>query len=140
MWDLSQGPSSPSRDGAGPMSSFPASAFGVQGLGFRVSGLRLRVSGFGFRVWGFGFWVSSFGSRAFTHPWHDTSPLNHLGGKVDPGQLVVQKQNSFPRVWGFISQKVLITLFCKSRFPHTSVNLSFVITNVQNKLTDLRGN
>ena len=36
-----------------------------------------------------------------------------------------------------ISQKVLIKLFCKSRFPHKSVNLSFLVTNIKNKLTDL---
>ena len=29
--------------------------------------------------------------------------------------------------------------FCKSQFPHESVNLSFIITNIKNKLTDLCG-
>ena len=29
--------------------------------------------------------------------------------------------------------------FCKSQLPHKFVNLSFVITNIQNKLTDLWG-
>ena len=30
--------------------------------------------------------------------------------------------------------------FCRSQLPHKSVNLSFTITNMQNKLTDLCGN
>ena len=30
--------------------------------------------------------------------------------------------------------------FCKSRFPHKSVNSSFIITDIKNKLTDLCGN
>ena len=38
-----------------------------------------------------------------------------------------------------ISQKVFIRSFCKRQFPHKSVNLSFIITNVTNKLTDLCG-
>ena len=39
-----------------------------------------------------------------------------------------------------ISQKVFIQSFCKSQFPDQSVNLSFVVTNIKNKLTDLCGN
>ena len=39
-----------------------------------------------------------------------------------------------------ISQKVFIKSFCKRSFPQKSVNLSFIITNVENKLTDLCGN
>ena len=38
-----------------------------------------------------------------------------------------------------IPQKVLIKLFCKSQFPHKSVNLSFIITNIKIKLTDFCG-
>ena len=38
-----------------------------------------------------------------------------------------------------ISQKVFIKSFCNSRFPHKSVNLSFIITNIKNKLTDVCG-
>ena len=34
-----------------------------------------------------------------------------------------------------ISQKVFIKSFCKSQFPHKSVNSSFIIANVINKLT-----
>ena len=29
--------------------------------------------------------------------------------------------------------------FCKSQFPHKSVNISFSITDIKNKLTDLSG-
>ena len=38
------------------------------------------------------------------------------------------------------SQKVFIMSFCKGRIPHKSVNLSFIITHMKNKLTDLCGN
>ena len=38
---------------------------------------------------------------------------------------------------GVISQKVFIKLFCKSRFPHKSVNLSFLVTVIKKKLTYL---
>ena len=30
-----------------------------------------------------------------------------------------------------ISQKVFIKSFCKSQIPHKSVNLSFIVTNIQ---------
>ena len=30
--------------------------------------------------------------------------------------------------------------FCKSQFPHKSVNLSFIITNIKSQLTDVCGN
>ena len=39
-----------------------------------------------------------------------------------------------------ISQKEFIKAFCKSGSPHKSVNLSFIVTNIKNKLTDLCGN
>ena len=38
-----------------------------------------------------------------------------------------------------ISQKVFIKSFCKSQFPHKSINLFFIITNIKNELTGLRG-
>ena len=41
---------------------------------------------------------------------------------------------------GFISPKVFLRSFCKGRFPHKSVNLSFNVTDMKNKLTDLCGN
>ena len=39
-----------------------------------------------------------------------------------------------------ISLKVFIKSFCKSQFPHKSVNLSFIITDLKDKLTSLCGN
>ena len=39
-----------------------------------------------------------------------------------------------------ISPKLFMRLFCKSQFPHKSVNLSLIVTNVKNKLTDSCGN
>ena len=42
------------------------------------------------------------------------------------------------KIVGF--QKVFTTSFCKCQFPHKFVNLSFIITNINNKLTDLCGN
>jgi hypothetical protein len=39
-----------------------------------------------------------------------------------------------------ISQKVLVKSFSKIQLPHKSVNVSFIITNVKNKLTDVCGN
>ena len=39
-----------------------------------------------------------------------------------------------------ISQKSVNEFVFKCQFPHKSVNLSFIITNIKNKLTDLCGN
>ena len=39
----------------------------------------------------------------------------------------------------FIAQKTFTKSFFQSQFPYKSVNLSFIITNVKNKLTDLCG-
>ena len=41
---------------------------------------------------------------------------------------------------GLISQRVFITSSDKSRCPHKSVDLSFTILKIKNKLTDLCGN
>ena len=47
-----------------------------------------------------------------------------------------------PMEWStsLISPKLFMTSFCKSQFPHKSVNLFPIITNTKNKLTDLCGN
>jgi len=37
------------------------------------------------------------------------------------------------------SLKVIVKLFCKSKFPHKSVNLFFTLVIVKDKLTDLWG-
>ena len=39
-----------------------------------------------------------------------------------------------------ISHKVFIKSFCKSQSSHKSVNLSFIVTNIKNELTNLCGN
>ena len=39
-----------------------------------------------------------------------------------------------------ISHKVSFKSFCKSRFPHKFVNLSFTISNIKNTLTNSYGN
>ena len=39
-----------------------------------------------------------------------------------------------------ISQEVFIKSFYTSKFSHKSVDVSFNMTNIQNKLTDSRGN
>ena len=39
----------------------------------------------------------------------------------------------------FISQKLVVMSFCKSQFPHKSVNFFSTITNIQNALTNLCG-
>ena len=43
----------------------------------------------------------------------------------------------FPVAAKFISQKVFITSFYKSQFPHKSVNSLFVLVMIKDKLTDL---
>jgi len=40
----------------------------------------------------------------------------------------------------FVSQKVVVKLFYRSQSPRKSVNLSFTISNIKNKSTDLCGN
>ena len=39
-----------------------------------------------------------------------------------------------------ILHQVFLTPFCRSELPHESVNLSFTITHIKNKSTDLCGN
>jgi len=42
-----------------------------------------------------------------------------------------------PGASNVISHTVFLKSFCRSQLPHKSVNLSFTITNIKNKLTDL---
>ena len=44
------------------------------------------------------------------------------------------------RVCELIRHKVFIKSFCKSQFPHKSVDLSFILVIIQDKLTSLCGN
>ena len=39
----------------------------------------------------------------------------------------------------FLSHKVFLKSFCRSQLCHESVNLSFTITNIKNKLMELYG-
>ena len=39
----------------------------------------------------------------------------------------------------FISHEVFFKSFCKSQFPHKSVNLFFILVIVKDRLTDLWG-
>ena len=58
-----------------------------------------------------------------------------------PCMLGRQRHARAPRrLTGLISHNVFIRSVLKGQFPHKFVNLSFMITNVKNKLTDLRGN
>ena len=97
----------------------------MQGVGFRALDAEMRVQG-----------------EKLTH-------LNAL--KVDAFVPQKPKNDAFvprkrdintrsPQMMrpNLISQKVFIKSFCRSRFPHKSVNLSFIITDT--KLTDLCGN
>ena len=45
-----------------------------------------------------------------------------------------------PWISTLISHRLFLESFCRSQFPHKSVNLSFTITNIKNNMTDLRGN
>ena len=40
----------------------------------------------------------------------------------------------------FISQKVFMKPFCKTQFPYKFIDVSFIITHIKNKLTNLFGN
>ena len=45
-----------------------------------------------------------------------------------------------PTVLRIISQKVFLKSFCRGELPYKFVNVSFLITDIKNKLTDLCGN
>ena len=38
-----------------------------------------------------------------------------------------------------MSHEVFMNSFCKSQFPHKSVNLFFILVTIKDKLTDLCG-
>ena len=71
-----------------------------------------------------------------------------FSGAVDLGELfwlavqcgLVLALDSGSLECACISQKIFIRLFHISQFPQKSVNVSFIITNVKNKLTNLCGN
>ena len=90
--------------------------------------------------------------RASVNSLHSV-PL-HVGFVYGPGNEAHPVQNEThsrdflsasrkPWEWSAVelfSQKVSIKPFCKSQLPHKFVSLSFIITNMKNKLTSLCGN
>ena len=56
--------------------------------------------------------------------------------KIDTFRTFFSKMDGHAR-GELISQKVFMKSFRKSQFPHKSVNVSLIITNVKNKLTGL---
>ena len=76
-------------------------------------------------------------------PREETSGSNALGemalGRFPGGDMTQTKNET----WSFsdvTSQKVSIKSFCKSRFPHKSVDIFFTLVTIKDKLTDLCGN
>ena len=87
--------------------------FRILGFGSQVSRFKIRVLGSGFRVLGFGFQISDFRFRSLNfEPGH--GPARRCSPCVRPCSC--------------------------SQPPHKLVNLSFTITNIKNKLTNLCGN
>ena len=57
--------------------------------------------------------------------------------RVVPQPLLPITANQKTPLTDLISQKVIVESFCQRPFPHKSVNLSFIINNVENPLTNL---
>jgi len=76
-----------------------------------------------------------FNMKAKDIIWPRLSYMCHICEKLGVPSLVPRVS---PR--DFISHTVFIKSFCKSQLPHKSVNVSFIITDIKNKLTDLCGN
>ena len=74
------------------------------------------------------------------HPKSEMQGLRH-----GPGTLFLTTSDVYQGDYAFdlkvptkvISQKLFTKSFCRSQFPHKSVNLSFIMANINNKLTDL---
>ena len=71
-------------------------------------------------------------TRPLAHsPTHSLTPrLNHSRSECLPAGCAAD----------FTSQKVFMKSFCESQFLHKSVNLSSIIANIKDKLTNLCGN
>ena len=92
------------------------------------------------------------GSPAASHPteegrYEDVPPGGWGGGDAGPPGSLFPPHSSVPNHRAFpsylpriISHKVVLKSFRISQLPHTSVNLSFTITDVKSKLTDFCGN
>ena len=63
-----------------------------------------------------------------------------MGVRVRVPEFGDEEQADYLHACQIIAHKVFITSFCKSQFPHKSVNLSSIITSIKDKLTDLCGN
>ena len=107
----------------------------VCGLGFGVSGLGLGVWSLEFGVWGVGFKVEGVGCvSGDATPCKDTLVILH--GVVSPecGAFSRAASTSF-RSSTLISQKFFIKSFCRCKFSHKIVNLSFILAYIKNELT-----
>ena len=96
------------------------SGFGVQGSGFRVQGSGCRVQGVRFGVWGSGFVVWGAGLRG-----------RPLGAGARREDHIQQQEHRLA---------CPLCSFCKSQFPHRSINLFFVLVIKNDTLTNLWGN
>ena len=65
---------------------------------------------------------------------------SHVAAALVLGLYQRERQNIQEEDGKCVSQKVLTKSFRKSQFPHKSVNVPFIITDINNKLTDLCGN
>ena len=103
----------------------------VEGLGSRGWGLWSRIKRGGWDLWsrvcGLGVGGCGVGFGV------DMSAPTSRADAVAPAFACIAS-----RV--FISQKLFIQLLCKSQFTHKFVNVSFIITHVNNAWTDLCGN
>ena len=63
-----------------------------------------------------------------------------LGGRRATVLLELCLEHRLREKIEIIPQKVFIKSFGKSEFPHKFVELSFIIANVKNNMTDLCGN
>ena len=100
-----------------------SSVFRMKGSGFRISGVHHVV---------LGTLPSEEGSTK-----REFLPLAESQSQ-DPTLTVLHVPYSHDS--GFISQRVFIKSFCKSPFPHKSVNLFFILVTIKDKLTNLCGN
>ena len=100
----------------------------MEGRGSRVEGFGLsRVEGGGLRVEGGGWRVCLDSLR---------QPLERHGLDREGDGHRLRSGRGF-RVH---SHTVFFKSICRSQLPHKSVNVSFIISDIQNKLTDLGGN
>ena len=65
------------------------------------------------------------------------TPVFHPDGKSL--YMASRDDGWLAKVHSLISHKVFHTLFCRSQLLHKSVNFSFAITYMNNKLTDFEG-